>query len=303
MASPLRVSVIIPTHGRALSLARCLASLARQEFPRDSFEVLVVDDGSEPPVTRALVDAAAPGIALVLLRQAHQGAAAARANGIRHARGETLAFLDDDCTVPPDYLTKIETTFEAHPDTRVAQVGLENPEPSNLYGCAWKFALEQTLTANLHPTADGRQTCGILGGVMAARREVFREVGFDVALRRSREDADLRCQLQARNVPVYYEPAIRVFHHCRSSLPGYLRQIFGYGRGEFHFRNKWTSSPCPVRYVSLTSRRALRSLVRAEKLRRGAAIYGIFWLKRQAGLCGVWYEAVASRWSQGRGTV
>ena len=287
------ISVIIPTYSRPGPLRRCIATLASQAYPRQSFEVIVVDDGGDPPATKSLQSDVVLDLPIVVLRQPNRGAAAARATGLAHACGPILAFLDDDCTVPPDYLSAIDQVFRTHPETMIAQVGIENPEPDNLYGQTWKFTLEETLKVNLHPTTHGRITCGTLGGVMVARREIFNDVAFDPTLSRSREDADLRYQLQARGLPVYYEPQIRVFHHQRRTLRDYLVQFVGYGRGEFHLRRKWGATPAPYRYVTLTSWQALRSLLRAERARRGLAIYSVLWLRRHASLCGLSYERAA----------
>lgn len=289
------ISVIIPTYSRPGPLRRCIATLASQTYPRQSCEVIVVDDGGDPPATKSLQDDVVLDLPIVLLRQPNRGAAAARAAGLAHARGPILAFLDDDCTVPPDYLAAIDQVFRLHPETMIAQVGIENPEPDNLYGQTWKFTLEETLKVNLHLTPHGRITCGILGGVMVARREIFDDVAFDPTLSRSREDADLRYQLQAHGLPVYYEPRIRVFHHQRNTLRDYLAQFVGYGRGEFHLQRKWGATPAPYRYVTLTSCQALRSLLRAEGARSGLAIYCVLWLRRHASLCGTMYERASWR--------
>lgn len=288
------ISVLVPTYCRPLALRRCIASLACQDFPRE-FELIVTDDGSDPPAASSLSGGPASGVDLVLLSQPNQGAGAARASGIRRARGEILAFLDDDCTVPSDYLRSIENVFTRYPETMIVQVGLENPQPKNIYGQAWKFALEQTLKSNLHPDENGRLTCGILGGVMVARRELFEYAGYDPRFTKGREDADFRYQLQKLNIPVYYEPNIKVFHHYRQSLHSYLASFFAYGRGEFHLQHKWRENPSPVKYPKLTSWRALKSLVRAEGLVQGFVIYCLLWLKRHAGLWGVLYETAASK--------
>lgn len=287
------ISVIIPTYSRPGPLRRCIATLASQTYPRHSFEVIVVDDGGDPPATKSLQDDVVLDLPIVLLRQPNRGAAAARAMGLAHARGPILAFLDDDCTVPPNYLEEIDRVFRDHPETQVVQVGIDNPEPDNIYGRTWKFTLEETLKVNLEPTRDGRITCGTLGGVMVARREIFGDVAFDPKLSRSREDADLRYQLQARGLPVYYEPQIRVFHHQRNTLRDYLAQFVGYGRGEFHLQRKWGATPAPYRYVTLTSWQALRSLLRAEGARSGLAIFCVLWLRRHASLSGTTYERAA----------
>ena|SRR5437867_5973236 len=284
------ISVIIPTYGRPVALQRCVGSLLRQQCSLRGFEIVVVDDGSYPPLLSSLPAEFIHDSRIVFLRQNHQGVSAARAIGITSARGHILAFVDDDCTVPPDYLESIDRLFRSHPETMVAQVGLENPDPNNIYGKAWKFALDRTLEINLHPDGNKRLTCGILGGVMLARREVFTVAAHDPAFVRGREDADLRYQLQRLNVAVFYEPQIKVFHHYRQTLRGYLTTFFEYGRCEFHLQQKWSGTASPFKYPRLTSWQALRSLIGTEGLVRGVEIYCLLWLKRHAGLLGVWYE-------------
>src|SRR3970040_1251921 len=94
------ISVIIPTYSRPGPLRRCIATLASQAYPRQSFEVIVVDDGGDPPATKSLQSDVVLDLPIVVLRQPNRGAAAARATGLAHACGPILAFLDDDCTVP-----------------------------------------------------------------------------------------------------------------------------------------------------------------------------------------------------------
>jgi GT2 family glycosyltransferase len=284
------ISVIVPTYCRPASLRRCLASIAAQEYPRESFEVVVVDDGGTPAVTEDLREEFPGGPPLVLVREPHRGVAAARARGVVQARGGILAFLDDDCAVPTDYLASIERVFRRHPATRVVQVRILNPEPESLYGQAWEFLLEEAFRVNTRATADGRFTCATLGGVFVATRDIFDRVAWDARFSRTREDADLRYQLHGGGIPVYYEADIRVFHFNRPSLCAFLAQFVHYGRGQVHLRRKWRGVPPPYSYASATSRPALRRLLRARGWRRGLAVYAVLVLRRHAANWGVLYE-------------
>lgn len=96
------VSVIIPYYERPEELARTLASLERQTYPRDLFEVIVVDDGSRTPLER-------PEDSLLNIKVVHQddrgyGLARARNNGVREASHEILVFLDCDVLVEGGWL-------------------------------------------------------------------------------------------------------------------------------------------------------------------------------------------------------
>lgn len=292
MTAPSRplISLIVPTYGRSASLRRCLASVAAQEYPRDAFEVIVVDDGSRRPVNDSLRTELPGDLPLMLVRAPHQGVAAARARGIVQARGRILAFLDDDCAVPSDYLATIERVFRRHPATQVVQVRILNPEPESLYGQAWEFLLDEAFKVNTRTTPDGRFTCGTLGGVCVASRDTFAHVAWDTRFTRTREDADLRYQLQDAGIPVYYEPDIRVLHFNRRSLWAFLAQFVHYGRGELELRRKWRDVPSPYTYVSATSREALRRLLKARGCRRGLAVYAVLVLRRHAVKWGVLYE-------------
>src|SRR4051794_19726519 len=103
-------SVIIPTRDRPEQLVACLRSLGALAYPRDRFEVIVVDDGSttalEPIVGRSRGE-----LHLALLKQSNAGPAAARNTGAAHAKGEFLAFIDDDCSPASDWLQALAARF------------------------------------------------------------------------------------------------------------------------------------------------------------------------------------------------
>ena len=91
-----RVSVAIPTFGKADLLAATLAALGRQTYARELVEVVVVDDCS-PDRTGEVLASLAPVFALRSLRhETNRGRAAARNTAVRAATGDLVVFLDDD---------------------------------------------------------------------------------------------------------------------------------------------------------------------------------------------------------------
>ncbi|HEX8123805.1 MAG TPA: glycosyltransferase [Solirubrobacteraceae bacterium] len=116
------VTVVIPTHGRPEGLARAVDALRAQTLAADRFDVVVVDDGSEPP---ARVDAT--GLALRVLRhERSRGPAAARNTGWRAASSPLIAFTDDDCTPAPGWLAAL---LAACGGDRVVVQGRVEPRP------------------------------------------------------------------------------------------------------------------------------------------------------------------------------
>src|SRR5215204_4142350 len=98
----MQFSVVIATHNRATELARCLTALGLIEFPRDKFEVVIVNDGGTIAPAAAL-QALAPGLSIRILTQRNAGPGAARNTGANAANGEFVAFIDDDCIPPRDW--------------------------------------------------------------------------------------------------------------------------------------------------------------------------------------------------------
>jgi len=98
------VSVVIPAFGRLEPLKFTLrsAAAAARAFA-EPVEILVVDDGSSPPLADVLVgfDAGHP---VTILRQLNSGSIIARRTGLRAARGDYLLFLDSDDLIHPDKL-------------------------------------------------------------------------------------------------------------------------------------------------------------------------------------------------------
>jgi glycosyltransferase involved in cell wall biosynthesis len=95
-------SIVIPSCARSRQLAACLQSLTCLDYPRDRFEVIVVDDGSET-LPEDVVAPFCNQLDVTLDTRVHAGLAATRNTGATRAKGEFLAFTDDDCA-PAEWL-------------------------------------------------------------------------------------------------------------------------------------------------------------------------------------------------------
>ncbi|MCY3539381.1 MAG: glycosyltransferase [bacterium] len=96
------VTVVVPYYQAPAQLEKTLAGLERQTYPRDLFEVIVVDDGSDPPLTRPDTP-----LNLRVEYQEDQGfrLAEARNRGARAAQGDILLFLDCDMIPEDEWMT------------------------------------------------------------------------------------------------------------------------------------------------------------------------------------------------------
>jgi glycosyltransferase involved in cell wall biosynthesis len=113
-------SIIICTLNRAADLKANLPKLAKLNYLKGKYEVLVVDNGSEDGTAEIVKEAARQNDAIVLIMEERRGLSFARNRGIEIAQGELIAFIDDDAWPEDDWLIELEKGFA---EPRVACVG------------------------------------------------------------------------------------------------------------------------------------------------------------------------------------
>jgi glycosyltransferase involved in cell wall biosynthesis len=197
------VSVVIPTRDRPRLLQRALASALRQVGV--VAEVVIVDDGGNLPVTVA----AAGGRVRVLRRERSEGVSAARNVGIAAARGEWVAFLDDDDVWAP---TKLESQLAAAASGQ-AGFSFTGTVAIDLDG-AVRYIESPPDPERLHDVLLTRN--GVSSGSnLAARTDLVRSIGgFDESLR-VLEDWDINLRLaSAADAAIVPEPLVAYLLHA-----------------------------------------------------------------------------------------
>lgn len=186
------VSVVIPTRNRAPLLREAIESVLAVQHADFEVEVILVDDGSTDDTP-----AAARAYPVTYLRLDGQGASAARNLGMEGARGDFIAFLDDDDLWLPTNITPQLALLDEHPEygAAYAQVQLTNadrvpygaPIPQGPLRSGWIFDDLLTYWPQL--------------GSVVVRAEVARDIGgFDATLR-SEEEWDWMLRI-ARRYPI-----------------------------------------------------------------------------------------------------
>jgi glycosyltransferase involved in cell wall biosynthesis len=241
------VSIIVSTRDRLEHIQRCLHSLVSLHYPH--YEIIVVDNA---PSTNALADYMRQAYQDVpwvqYVREDHPGASRARNRGIRVARGEILAFTDDDVVADPCWLLELIRGFGLAADVAcvtglILPLELETPAQNwfEEYGGFSKgfspliFDMaEHHPRTPLHPYTTGRFGSGVS---MAFTAEFLRSVkGFDPALGPGRpaqagEDLTLFFQVMTRGHKLVYTPASLLYHLHRRDYVGLRKQMYSYGIG------------------------------------------------------------------------
>jgi glycosyltransferase involved in cell wall biosynthesis len=263
------VSVVVPTYGRLGKLEACLRSLGTER------EVIVVDDGSPSPVPVGFCGAR-------VIRQENRGPAAARNRGAAEARGDLVAFLDDDCVARPGW---IERMLEAWAPGRLVGARVENLATEN--ACAnYNQRCGDTLL-NWWMSRGGAWRFLPSSNMLVERSAFERLGGFSIAFRGAgAEDREFCGRWCDAGGTLHCVDARLVGHRHEQSVWQFAEMHFRYGRGAAILRRMRTVGPWD------------RELYR--ELRRAGGSAWLFGVSQAAALGGYAYEASRKWISSGR---
>jgi GT2 family glycosyltransferase len=239
------LSIVVATCAAPSSAVACVEAILASDG--DRFEVIVVENRpSGSPVERALHERFGGDSRLLYVEEDRAGLSSARNAGLRAARGEVVAFTDDDVLVDPAWIASIRDAFATAPDVSCVTgliLPLEFETPAQLL--VERFAgFGKGLTPRVYsldaPPADQPlfpYTAGYFasGANMAFRTDVLRGFGgFDPVLgtgtpARGGEDLDICIRLLLAGARLAYEPRAIVWHRHPDTHAGMRRRVFDYG--------------------------------------------------------------------------
>ena len=231
-----KISVCIPVLNGAQRLPECLSSLRALDYPADLIEIVIADGGSTD-ATREI----ALSFGASVLENPGKTVAAGRNVSFSAATGTFIASTDDDCIVPPDWVTRALAAFDA-PD--VAAVGgiSRLPKTSGPWSEAANHVFRLASRSGYSVQADHLDTgdVGDLPGCnVIYRTEAVRETGaFDEALVTA-EDVDFHQRILAQGKRLRTAPGLFVWHHKRPTVRGLFRQLRRYAEGRVQLGRKW----------------------------------------------------------------
>lgn len=225
-------SIVIPTYERPAQLLLCLQALARLDYPFDKFEVVVVDDGSANSPVQVLEELG-DSLRTKLVLQKNQGPAAARNLGSLNARGEFLAFTDDDCQPDRRWLRELASVFLATPD-RIIGGRTINALPANACSATSQAILDVVYA---HFNDDPNEAHFFASNNFAVPARLFQEAGgFDETFTTS-EDREFCDRWRTLGFRLSYAREAVVSHAHDLNLLTLWQQHLGYGRGAQRFHH------------------------------------------------------------------
>ena len=232
------ISLIIATRNRASQLARCLQAVKDIRFERP-WELTIVDNDSSDntaDVVQKFVNEAAIPVSYVC--EPVRGLSNARNAGLKAARGDILAFTDDDCYPASDFLTEIWRAFVDHPSLGYIGGRILLHDPAD-----YRITFNESTAPRLFPKNSYLAAGDIQGANMAFRKSTLEEIGgfdplFGAGAMFSAEDIDAAARASMKGWVGKYCPEVVVRHHHgrkAADVPG-LWKSYAIGRGAYHMK-------------------------------------------------------------------
>lgn len=229
------ISIVICTRNRVDRLRQCLQAIAGiRSF--HAWELVLVDNGSTD-ATPLLISkfAAAASVPVTVAHQARPGLGRARNTGWRLAKGDIIAFTDDDCYIAPDYIESVAALFSASPRVGFAGGRILLHDPTD-----YPLTISEALEPRHYPPGSLLVPGEFQGANMIIRRAALETIqGFDDHLgagtRFVPEDVDALTRASFAGWEGVYDPRPTVRHHHgrkEADIPA-LKRTYAIGRGAY----------------------------------------------------------------------
>lgn len=206
------LSIIIPSHNSALTIERCIQSITSQSYPRENYEIIIVDDGSKDETIKLSKKAGADNI--IETEPCFQGKA--RNIGAHHSKADLLAFIDSDCEAKDGW---IESIIEGLKIKSAITGPIYNGNPHN--NVAWA---EYFLEFGGWDKTKTEKVRFMPGCNQAIRKVAFEKTGGFIQERAS-EDVLFGEELKKARIDSFFNPRTMINHLCRTEKDKFLSNM------------------------------------------------------------------------------
>lgn len=221
------ISLIIPTYNRFDALIETLDTLTKIEFPHNSWEAVIVDDGSTDETENAVKKWLETSLINVrYFRQENAGPARARNLGAKEAKGKYLIFIDNDILVEPDFIKLHLESLQKNPNCWILGRIINSEKLKETPFGRYRDDLHESFD-EFQNTSDLSESEGMTAANVSMLKSEFLELGgfdegFSIA---SCEDLELAIRAKKRGIKILYNRKISGLHNDWAvSLPAYCRR-------------------------------------------------------------------------------
>ena len=214
------ISIIVPALNSEKTVERCVVSLLNQDYPKDRYEIIVVDNGSTDSTGSILRKFEKE---VTILKEPEKGSYRARNKGLKHAKGTIMVFTDSDCIADRKLIFYISNAFENN-DLKVVGGNIKALDTNSVllkYCNEYSHLQKSLLYSNIPSFATAN---------MAVNRKSLKQtMAFNESLERG-ADTEFCSRIVKNNDEICYEPKALVRHVYSTSLIELLKKQYNYGK-------------------------------------------------------------------------
>lgn len=222
------ISVIIPTWRKSKILNLCLQSLYQQSYPHQKFEIILI--------TSNKLDIQHPHLSIININK-NINHAEARNLGVDQAKGSILAFCDDDCTLPKNWLTTAASYYTqkkvdliSGPVIPPIHNSLSQRLAGYLTGSRFTIGFAAPRYRNLFPEQEADEFDLILANTFI-KKKLFQKFGGFNKNQVPCEENFLYARLKTNGYKLLYVPKIACLHPAKPIILPWAKKIWFYAQG------------------------------------------------------------------------
>lgn len=219
------VSILLPAYMEAKIIERCIESLINIEYPKDSFEIIVIAGGSDKTYEKAKKYASSR---IRVLKQKPLGKSQALNDGLKASKGEIIVTTDADCIFPKEWLINLISLFCIKKDVVAIGGRAEVLNNVNFITTYFKIYEEILLKQVQWPNR-------VLGGENSAfRKSTLKALGaFNEKITHTLQDHEIELRIRSQGLKVMYNPDSKVLREYPQTIIDFIKQQRRWSRGNF----------------------------------------------------------------------
>lgn len=225
------ISIIVPCRNEEKFIEKCLKSIASQDYPKENFEILVVDGSSEDK-TRDIVRKSMEKYPFVRLLENPKKFTPIGLNiGIKEAKGEIIVRMDAHAGYEKDYISKCIKYLNQYNVDNVGGFMVTLPRNATILGKAIAIVLSHRFGVGNTVFRTGSKEPVLVDTVFGGcyRKEIFEKIGyFDEKLLRG-QDMELNMRIKKNGGKILLVPEIKSFYYARSDIKSFWQHSFADG--------------------------------------------------------------------------
>lgn len=215
------VSIIIPAYNEESLIADCLNSLFNQDYQKDRYEIIVVNDGSTDQTKNIVEKYTLKYSNLILINKNNGGKASAQNLGLKYVRGKYVLITDSDAIVEKKWISKMVNDLVKYDIVIGSYYSKEN------YKLLEKIQNSHYLIKFKYGGLKGRPSMGVNNGF---HKSVIKSIGnFDES--KTSVTADFIKRAEKNGLKIHFDPNIVVLTKCTTNIRGFLRQKLRWNEG------------------------------------------------------------------------